>query len=58
VDHLVRGAAEDEADQVAPASRAHDDGTDIVGLGVVDDLAGGVAYSVFFTSPCALIQRT
>src|SRR5260370_2387861 len=43
VDYLVRGAAEEEPGQVTPAPRAHDDETDVVGLGVLDDLAGGVA---------------
>jgi hypothetical protein len=37
VGHLVRGAAKEQAGQVAVAPRAHDDGADVVGLGILDD---------------------
>src|SRR5215831_11559509 len=43
VDHLVRRAAQDQPGQVTPAPRAHDDGADVLGLGLGDDLAGRVA---------------
>src|SRR5579864_3843929 len=43
VDHLVRGAAQDQPGQVTAATRAHDDGADLLGPGLRDDLAGGVA---------------
>jgi hypothetical protein len=54
MDHLVRGAAEDEPGQVTPASRAHDDRANVVGLGVVDDLAGGVAVQGVLNLPARL----
>src|SRR5579862_3817212 len=41
VDHLVRGAAEDEPGQVAPAPAAHHDDAHVVLLRQFDDLRGG-----------------
>ena len=45
VNHLVRGAAQDQPGQVAAAPRAHDDHADVEVLGVLDDLAGGSGRS-------------
>jgi hypothetical protein len=42
VDDLVRGAAEDQAGQIAAAAAAHDDDIHIVFPGRADDLPGGV----------------
>src|SRR6266700_4065184 len=43
VDHLVRGAAENESGQVAPAARSEEDDADVQCLGVIDDLTAGIA---------------
>jgi hypothetical protein len=45
VDHFVCGAAKDKTGEIASASAAHHDDIDVVLLGVVDNLTGGVAIN-------------